>query len=117
MAKSEEQELINYRYALAFHKLITSNKKKAKANKKKGLNDFPLDDSYGKLSSSTGLRPATISNIISGLSDLKASTIYLLLSALNKTYKQFGTVMDTLSDEEVNQYKRVKEKERSLRSK
>jgi hypothetical protein len=114
MVAANEKELINYRYALAFKKLIEDNKKKALRQKKKG-EDFQLDDSYGKISSSTGLRPATISNLISGLSDIKASTIALLLESLGRTYSQFGKIMDGLTEHEVMAYKVHKEKERGRR--
>lgn len=113
MAKSNERQLINYRYALAFFKLISSNKKKAELNKRKNILDLGLDDSYGKLSSSTGLRSATISAIVGGQSDPKASTLHLLLNALGKSYTQFGRIMDSLTDEEVNEYKRIKENQRT----
>jgi len=113
MGKDIQQELINFRYGLAFHKLIESNKRQVGLNKKKGVTHIKLDDSYGKLSSSTGLRPATISAIVGGQSDVKGSTVFLLLNALGKTYTQFGRLMDKITDEDVLLYKNLKEEEKT----
>lgn len=115
MAKTKEQVYLKYKYALAFKRLLDKNKKQKKANEKKGIEDISLDYSYAKISSSTGLRPATISHAISGLSEMKAFTIDLILSSLGVSYTQFGRIIDNLSESEVLEYKSTKEKERAER--
>lgn len=111
MIKSEEQIFIQYKYGLALKKLLAANKKEAA----KGVNMEVIDDSYNKISSSTNLRKATISNVLSGLSEVKAYTLHQILSSLGKSYTQFGKIMDQLSDAEVQKYKQEREAERKKR--
>jgi len=117
MQKTKEQVLIQYKYALAFYKLLTENKAKASENKEKGIDNLLLAESIGDLSSSSGLRKATISYVLSGLSDVKATTIDKLLEALGKSYAEFAFYIDNFSDSEVLDYKKSKEKERANRAK
>lgn len=117
MAKSREQEFIQFKYALALYRLLLDNKAKAIEIKKKGKEDVQLADSIGSLSSTTGLRKATISYILSGLSDIKGSTLDLLLDGLGKSYSQFAKYIDSFSEADVLEYKKIKEKERATRRK
>jgi hypothetical protein len=117
MSKTEEQEFIQYKYALAFYKLLIENKTKASENKEKGINNLLLTESIGDLSSLSGLRKATISYVLSGLSDVKATTIDKLLEALGKSYADFALYIDSFSEFEVLEYKKSKEKERADRLK
>jgi transcriptional regulator with XRE-family HTH domain len=115
MAKFEEQVYIKYRYALAIKMLQEKNKKLKKKNDKKGIEDINLDQSYDDISSSTGLRKATISNIITGVSEIKSYTLYLILKSLGFSYSQFGKVFDNLSEQEVCEYIVQIEEERKQR--
>lgn len=117
MAKNKEQVYLKYKYALAFKRLLDKNKKQKKKNEKEGIEDISLDYSYAKISSSTGLRSATISHAISGLSEVKAITIDLILNSLGVSYTQFGRIMDHLTEDEVLEYKKTKERERMERIK
>jgi len=115
MAKSED--FIRYKYALAFYNLLLENKRKGMDNKNKGKEDLLLAESIGDLSSSSELRKATISFILSGLSNPKATTIDSLLEALGKRYLDLANQIDSLSEQDVLMYKKIKEKERSDRAK
>lgn len=117
MAKNKEQEFLKYKYALALKRLLENNKKQKEFNLKNGIENLNLDYSYGTISSSTGLRPATISNIISGISEMKIYTLDLILGSLGISYSEFGTILDNVTNEKVLDYKNVKEKERSERVK
>lgn len=114
MAKSEE--LVRYKYALAFYKLLLENKKKGEENKEKGKEDLLLAETIGDISSSSELRKATISYILSGLSNPKATTIEALLDALGKSYLEFANYIDNFSDSEILEYKKMKEKEKAERA-
>jgi len=115
MAKTEEQVYVKYKYALALKKLQEKNKIQKKKNDRKGIVDNSFDHSYGAISSSTGLRAATISNIITGSAEIKTFTLYLILSSLNVSYSQFGKVFDKLTETEVINYKNQITKERHER--
>lgn len=117
MTKNKEQEFLKYKYALALKRLLENNKKQKEFNLKNGIENLNLDYSYGTISSRTGLRPATISNIISGISEMKIYTLDLILGSLGISYSEFGTIIDNVTNEEVLGYKNVKEKERSERVK
>jgi transcriptional regulator with XRE-family HTH domain len=115
MAKSEE--LIRYKYALAFYKLLLENKKKGIEIRERGKEDLLLAETIGDISNSSELRKATISDILSGLSNPKATTIEALLEALGKTYLEFAKHIDNFSDSEISEYKKLKERERAERMK
>ena len=117
MAKNTEQEHLRYKYALALKKLLENNKKQKEYNEKKGIENLNLDYSYSTISSTTGLRPATISNIISGISEMKIYTLDLILASLGTSYTQFGKILDKLTTEKILIYKETKEKERADRVK
>ena len=84
-------------------------------NIKEGKNDKKIDNSYGKISSSTNLRKATISEVFSGISEMKAYTMFQILNSLGKTYTQFGRIMDKITDAEVDLFIRSKEQEKNAR--
>lgn len=117
MAANKEQENLKYKYALALRNLLENNKKQKEFNLKNNIENLNLDYSYATISSSTGLRPATISNIISGLSEMKIFSLDLILCSLGVPYTQFGKILDKLTKEEILKYKETKEKERADRIK
>jgi len=116
MANTEEQVLVKFKYALALKRLQEKNKKLKKQNDKKGIQDIKLDISYGDISSSTGLRVATISDIFNGNSEIKAYTLYLILNSLGFSFKQFGDAFDKLTHEEVLRYRIEIESQRQERN-
>lgn len=104
MKLNEDKIPAQLKLACALNKLLLINKKKHLKNKKEGINDLSLDHSYDKISSRTGLRLATISDVFSGKSDVKISTIELLLESMGFSYAKLGSVMDKISNEEVTEY-------------
>jgi len=117
MVKNEEQQFLKFRYALALKNLLENNKKQKEFNLKNGIENLNLDYSYGKISSTTGLRPATISNIISGISEMKIYTLDLILGSLGISYTEFGKMLDNVPQQEIFKYKETKERERIERVK
>ncbi|MGN6268187.1 MAG: hypothetical protein ACTHM5_21095 [Ginsengibacter sp.] len=117
MVKNEEKKFLKFKYALALKSLLENNKKQKEFNLKNGIENLNLDYSYGKISSTTGLRPATISNIISGISEMKIYTLDLILGSLGVSYTEFGKILDKVSQQEILKYKEIKEKERIERVK
>ncbi|WP_276504448.1 hypothetical protein [Terrimonas pollutisoli] len=117
MVKNEEQVYVKYRYALALRKLLDKNKRQKLRNDKLGIKDKDLDHSYSAISSSTGLRPATLSSILTGTSEIKAYTLFLILNSLGVSFAHFGRVFDALTEAEVIKYKNEIEKEKGQREK
>ncbi len=102
MVKAKEQELILLKYALALTKLLDLNFKeegKIQKGKKKQIS------SLGQLSVDTEFRPATLSNIFLGRSNLKAVTIVLILRSLGRSYTEFAEQFDHISEKEFLEFK------------
>lgn len=104
MAKVKEHEQILLKYALAFTKLLELNAqevnmgKALKSRKQKVTN-------LGQLSVDTELRPATLSNIFLGRSNLKAVTITQILKSLGRSYSEFAEHFDHITDKEIADFK------------
>ena len=114
MAKTKDQELILLKYAFTFSKLLglfaineteegTEEKEEKKGKVAKSKKE-PITQ-LGQLSAETELRPATISDIFLGRSNLKATTINLILKTLGKSYTEFGEVFDNIPEKEFSEFK------------
>lgn len=104
MVINEDSDLFKYRVAHALNILLARNKKKHQQNKKRGIEDLLLDYSFDKISSRTGLRVATISAVFNGKVDAKFSTIAQILHSLGVTYSQFGRLLESINDDDLEQY-------------
>ncbi|GLU57219.1 hypothetical protein Dfri01_66800 [Dyadobacter frigoris] len=90
--------------ALALKCILEENKAKWQENKNSGKKDFLLISNLSQLSSSTGLRPATISNIFNGDTSPSITNVHQILLALNKNFTQFGYYFDQISDSELEAF-------------
>ena len=114
MAKSREQELILLKYAFTFSTLLELNnvseiednpeskvekKVKTEKGKKKPITQL------GQLSADTEFRPATLSAIFLGRSDLKATTIILILKSLERSYTEFAEIFDNIPEKDFSEFK------------
>ncbi len=104
MVDRSKQDVVKAKFAITLNTLIERNKKKREKNNRKGEESIGLDDSLGKISSSTGLRKATLSDIINLKSELKGFTLYLILSSLKSTFTEFGRIYDKVSDDSAHSY-------------
>ena len=101
---TEETTYIKARYGIALKILLEKNKKLKKSNDRKGIESKGFDYSYDGISSSTGLRKATISYIMNGKSDIKATTLSAILLALNFSFTQFARIIDKITDDDIVVY-------------
>lgn len=93
---------VKCKYAVALQKLISANKE---MNRRPGNTSFPrADDSYDKISSSSGVRKGTISDAINAKTDIKGSTLYRILGALGYSFAQFGEVFDAVTEAEIDDH-------------
>lgn len=103
MLKAREKEQILLKYALAFSKLLELNFQENREGK------IPRKrqrvSTLGELSIDTELRPATLSNIFLGRSNLKAITILQILKSLGRSYTEFANQFDNLSEKELAEFK------------
>jgi len=104
VSKSEKDIRIQYRIGLALKTIIISNKSLLKKDNQQKEKRLIPDDSYGKLSSSTGIRAASISDIINGKSNPKGITLISLLEALGVSMCEFGKIYDEIDEKQINQY-------------
>jgi transcriptional regulator with XRE-family HTH domain len=104
MSKISEKTIVQLKYGLAFKKLLEENKGKKLTNKSAGLIDHKLVSSLGQLSSATGLRKATISEVFAGKTNPEGTTIDAILEGLGKTFTQFSYYYDGITTEELQSY-------------
>lgn len=110
-----DKDLIPYRYALTFKRFLDKNKKKAERNKKKGIKDGNLIDSYGKLESSSGIPKASLIGIFRGDINPTGITVASILEAFGLSLTQFAKVYDKLTDDEVHDYRKETEESKKKR--
>lgn len=116
MAKTrQEDEYVRYKFALALSKLYNDYLVVAIDSNKRKLTKIDLPQSMDDISASCGLRKATISNALAGLSNIKATTLEVLLEIMGKSYTEFGGYLDKLSGKEIMDYQQKKEEERKKR--
>ena len=115
MAKTQEQALILLRFGLSFKKLLDENKAEKQFNTDKGIKDHKLVYTLGQLSSTTGLRKATLSNIFSGSSNPEGTTILLILEGINKSLSKFAILYENITQEELLAYSKSIENARRNR--
>lgn len=104
MVKAKEQEQILLKYALALSKLLELNVLEANAVKGQRSSKQKVT-SLGQLSVDTELRPATLSSIFLGRSNLKAVTVVRILKSLGRSYSEFAEQFDKLTDKDISDFK------------
>jgi len=108
--ENKEKEFIKLKFGLAFRKIIDKNKAKALENKDNDISDRNLINSFRKLETASGIRNATILELIAGKKNAASTTIIALLDALEMTLGEFGSIYDSIKEQEVSEYKRTLEK-------
>jgi hypothetical protein len=106
MAKTREQERIQLKFAIAFARLLQMNIKESEEDKPHKRNRKKLVTSLSQLSIDTEFRPATLSNIFLGRSNLKAHTINLIITSLGRSYTELGQQLDSISEKEIIEFKK-----------
>jgi transcriptional regulator with XRE-family HTH domain len=90
--------------AFVLKKFLDENKLQLLENRKTGVEDISLIYNLSQLSSATGLRPATISNIFNGNSSPLITNVFQVLSKLNRTITQFGECYHGIGDSELREF-------------
>ncbi len=104
MVESKDEKLIRLKIGIVFSKLLQEVKEDMRLAKSCGKSTRHFNTSFGKLSSDTGLRAATLTEIFLGKSNPKATSIVLVLNSLGKSLEQFGQYFEMLSDNEVQDF-------------
>lgn len=115
MLDKKEIQAVQLRFGLSLKRILDKNKAKASENKLEGLDNPKLIDSYGKLESSSGLRKATLIDVTVGKRNATFTTIAAILDALGMTLTEFGSYYDSISEEEIWEYKKTIEKSKKER--
>ncbi len=102
--KNEHDIFIQFKIGLALRIIISANKELAKNENMKPTKRPLPDKSYGGISSTSGIRTATISDIVNGKSDPKGSTLIYILDSLGVTMTDFGKIFDSLNEKQVKEY-------------
>lgn len=115
MLDKKEIQAVQLRFGLSLKRILDKNKAKALENKLEGVESSKLIDSYGKLESSSGLRKATLIDVTVGKRNATCTTIAAILDALGMTLSEFGSYYDSISEEEIWEYKKTIEKSKKER--
>ncbi len=109
MIQGKEDLLIRLKFGIVFSMFLEEAKSKKEAvQDKKSLKG--LNTSFGELSSHTGLRAATLTDIFSGRSNPKATSVILILESFGKSFEEFGKYFDNISNEDIKKFKdKIKE--------
>jgi transcriptional regulator with XRE-family HTH domain len=116
--ENKEKEYRKLRFGLALKLIMdrTFDKQKSKEQQTKNFKSL----SFRKLESSSGIRHATIVEIVNGKKNAAWSTVDALLEGLEIDLTQFAFVYDNLTEQEVIQYKKellLKKQERERKRK
>jgi hypothetical protein len=102
--KTENHIFIQFKIGLALRMIIGANKALGKDETMKTSKKPLPEKSYGGISSTTGIRSATVSDIINGKSEPKATTLIYILDSLGASMSDFGKIFDSLSNRQVKEY-------------
>ncbi|MBX9448406.1 MAG: hypothetical protein KL787_01225 [Taibaiella sp.] len=115
----EEELRLKYRIkiALALHELKRMN---ADHNRKLNLAEPDADyknSSYEKIATEVDIRSATVSDLFNFNDDSKISTLVATIVGMNRTMTEFGEVFDTITEKQIAQFLKKKEKSKTGKSK
>lgn len=102
--KTSDDIFIQFKIGLTIRLIINANKEFAKSEDSKSLKKPLPDNSYGGISTSSGKRTATISDIVNGKSNPKGTTLVYILESLGVKMSDFGKIFDSLSEKQVKEY-------------
>jgi hypothetical protein len=115
--EDKEKEYIKLRFALSFKKILDENKAKRVENKKKGIKDRNLIDSYTKWETASGVPKATLLAITQGRKNAAGTTLIVLLEALEISLSDFAGYFEGLTEKEVWAYKAFLQRAKDERTK
>jgi len=107
-----EKEYKKLRFGLAFKKVMDQNKDNDPLKK---VNDDAT--SFRKIEKASGIRHASIVQIINGKKNASWSTIDAIIEGLEMTLTQFAVIYDALTQEEVEEHKKEIERKKQQRNK
>jgi len=114
-----DKTFIRMKCAFVLNQLLDKNKARHSINLSEGVDDLNLVHNLAQLSSATGLRPATISNIFNGDSAPSLTSLIQILEILGSSIMQFGDAYSHASVSEINNFQKniAEKKERELEKK
>jgi hypothetical protein len=117
--ENKEKEYRKLKFGLTIKKFMDQKgEPETKGNNDdSGNQDKNRSLSFRKLESSSGIRHATIVEIVNGKKNAAWSTVDALLDGLGISLAEFASVYDNLTEQEVIQYKKELEKRKQEREK
>lgn len=99
---NNEQNIYKIKVIISLKKLLERGK-----NLQKEVKDNKVVYSYHGVASSALLRKATINDTLNGITSPKATTLISIVEAMEFTMTDFGKVFDSISEEEILDYKNL----------
>ena len=114
-----DKTFIRLKCAFVLNQLLEKNKAQHSINLSEGIDDLQLVHNLAQLSSSTGLRPATVSNMFNGDSAPSLTSLIHVLEILGFSIVEFGEAYSHVSVSEINKFQKTiaDKKERELEKK
>lgn len=112
--EGDSKKEMQLRCALTLNKFMNENKSRSILNSQLGIEDLTLVDNLSKLSSSTGLRPATISSIFNADSTPSITTVILILIKLQKTLTDFGNYYESIDGTQIQIFESERTRKKNL---
>jgi hypothetical protein len=106
--EDKEKEYRKLKFGLALKRIMDRALDKEATTESESANDQEKKKSlsFRELESASGIRHATIVEIVNGKKNAAWSTVDALLDGLGINLTQFATVYDNLNEQEVLQYKK-----------
>ncbi|SEI39633.1 Helix-turn-helix [Dyadobacter koreensis] len=102
--EEKERKYAQLRVAMVLTRLLEENKILADTNKKDHYKDLTLIHSQLQISVETGLRPATLTSIFNGDSNPTITSVIQILTALKKTFVEFGNLYENIPESEIQKF-------------
>ncbi|HNP68761.1 MAG TPA: hypothetical protein PKH16_12715 [Aequorivita sp.] len=103
--KDELTYNIPIKIAIALSRLLEKNK----ALQPNTNNESKNADSYNKICLNSGLRKATVSDIFNAKSsNVRASTLILVIKGMNYTFQDFAIIYDSLNKDDIKVFLKKK---------
>lgn len=104
--EANEKVNIRLRIALVFKNVIDNNKKEAEKQKGQKINNPNLITSYRKWETASGVPIASISEIMNGERTAATTTLVTLSWTLGINMESFGKYFDSITDAEIEAYRK-----------
>lgn len=103
-----DQDVIKFKTAIVLNEML--KEAQSVGNKNARINDRKIEivNSFGKLSTETGITKSNLLSMFSGKTGTKITSLLLVLSAFNKSLIDFAKRYEKITDSDINKFKELR---------